>query len=69
MDQLGVNAHGQLEELRLGGLTTEGPLAVERPAMTYVREQLRQRLGSQLGRALRRWLYPRSRRRPGDRFL
>ena len=69
MDQLGVNAHGQLEELRLGGLTTEGALSVERPAMTYVREQLRQRLGSQLGRAFRRWLHPSSGRRPGGRFL
>jgi hypothetical protein len=60
---------GQLKGLRLGGLTTEEALAVERPAMTYVREQLRQRLSSQLGRAFRRWLHPSSGRRPGDRFL
>jgi hypothetical protein len=60
---------GQLKGLRLGGLTAEEALALERPAMTYVREQLRQRLARQIGRALRRWLHPSSGRRPGDRFL
>jgi hypothetical protein len=33
-----------LQGLHLGGLTAEEALALERPAMTYVREQLRQRL-------------------------
>jgi hypothetical protein len=37
--------------------------------MTYVREQLRERLARQLRRAWRRWLHPTSGRRPGDRFL
>jgi hypothetical protein len=44
-------------------------MALERPAMSYVREQLRQRLTRQVGRAYRRWLHPTSGRRPGDRFL
>jgi hypothetical protein len=60
---------GDLTGLRLGGLTGEEALALERPAMTYVREQLRQRLTCQVGRAHRRWLHPASGRRPGDRFL
>jgi hypothetical protein len=55
--------------LQLGVLTAEEALALERPAMTYVREQLRQRLGRQIGRAWQRWLHPTSGRRPGDRFL
>jgi hypothetical protein len=42
---------------------------MERPAMTYLRERLRQRLAGQVGRAFRRWLHPSSGRRPGDRFL
>ncbi len=60
---------GDLLGLRLGGMTAEEALALERPAMTYVREQLRQRLGHQVGRAYWRWLHPTSGRRPGDRFL
>jgi hypothetical protein len=60
---------GDLAGLRLGGLTAEEALALERPAMTYVREQLRDRLSRQLWRAWRRWLHPTSGRQPGDRFL
>jgi hypothetical protein len=60
---------GDLLGLRLGGLTAEEALALERPAMTYVRGQLGDRLGRQLARAYRRWLHPTSGRRPGDRFL
>ena len=60
---------GDLPGLRLGGLTAEEALALERPAMTYVREQLRDRLAGQVGRAYRRWLHPTSGRRPDDRFL
>jgi hypothetical protein len=60
---------GDLTGLRLGGLTAEDALALERPAMTYVREQLRQRLAQQVGQAYWRWLHPTSGRRPGDRFL
>jgi hypothetical protein len=60
---------GHVKGLRLGGLTGEELLALERPAMTLVREQLRQRLARQVGRAWWRWLHPTSGRRPGDRFL
>jgi hypothetical protein len=58
---------GHLKGLQLGGLTVEEALALERPAMTYVREQLRQRLARQVGRAWWRWLHPQQRtlaRRP-----
>ena len=58
-----------LTGLRLGGLTGEEALALERPAMTYMREQLRQRLAGHVRRAWWRWLHPTSGRRPGDRFL
>jgi hypothetical protein len=60
---------GDLNGLQLGGLTDEEALALERPAMTLVREQLRQRLVRQVSRAYRRWLHPTSGRRPRDRFL
>lgn len=59
---------GDLTGLRLGGLTAEEALALERPVMTYVRDQLRARLAARLGRAYRRWLHPTGGRRPGDRF-
>jgi hypothetical protein len=59
---------GHARGLRLGGLTAEEALALDRPAMTYVREQLRQRLAHQVGRAHWRWLHPTRGRRPGDRF-
>jgi hypothetical protein len=60
---------GDLLGLRLGGLTAEEALALERPAMTYVRAQLRDRLQRRLARAYRRWLHPSSGRLRGDRFL
>jgi hypothetical protein len=60
---------GHVKGLRFGGLAAEEALALERPAMTYAREQLRDRLGRQVGRARRRWLHPTTGRRPGDRFL
>jgi hypothetical protein len=60
---------GHLKGLQLGGLTGEEALALERPAMTYVRAQLRDRLGRQVWRAWWRWLHPTSGRRPGDCFL
>jgi hypothetical protein len=59
---------GDLKGLRLEGLTAEEALALDRPAMTYVRSQLRDQLGPQLARAYRRWLHPTSGRRPGDTF-
>ena len=60
---------GDLLGLRLGGLSAEQALALERPAVTYVRGQLGDRLGRQLARAYQRWRQPSSGRRPGDRFL
>ena len=60
---------GHVKGLRFGGLTAEEALALERPAMTYVRKQLRNRLDQQVRQAWRRWLHPTSGRRSGDRFL
>ena len=45
---------GDLPGLRLGGLSAEEALALERPAMTYLRAQLGDRLGRQLAHADRR---------------
>jgi hypothetical protein len=59
---------GDLPALRLGGLTAEEALALERPAMTLVRAQLGDRLQRQLARAYRQWRHPSSGRRPDDRF-
>jgi hypothetical protein len=59
---------GDLLGMRLGGLSAEEALALERPAMTYLRAQLGDRLGRQLARAHRRWRHPSSGRRAGDRF-
>jgi hypothetical protein len=42
---------GYVSGLQLGGLTAQEALALERPTMTYVREQLRQRLARQVRRA------------------
>jgi hypothetical protein len=60
---------GQLPGLRLAALPIEEALALERPAMTYVRAQLGDRLQRQLAWASRRWRHhPSSGRRAGDRF-
>jgi hypothetical protein len=45
---------GDLAGQRLGELTAQEALALERPAMTYVRAQVGDRLGRQLARAARR---------------
>jgi hypothetical protein len=45
---------GHLKGLRLDGLTAEEALAVERPAMTYVRARLADRLDRRIARAHRR---------------
>ena len=45
---------GHIKGLRFGGLTAEEALALERPAMTYVRGQLGDRLQGQLAQASRR---------------
>jgi hypothetical protein len=60
---------GHVKGLELGGLSAEEARAVARPAMTYVREQLRARLAREISRQYLRWLHPTSRRRPGESFL
>jgi hypothetical protein len=47
--QAAAGERGDLPGLRLGELTAEEALALERPAMTYVRAQLGDRLQRQLG--------------------
>lgn len=60
---------GQVKGLQLDGLSAEEARALARPAMTYVREQLRGRLAREVSRQYLRWLHPTSRRRPGESFL
>jgi hypothetical protein len=55
--------------LELGGVSAEEARALGRPAMGYVREQLRGRLAREISRQYLRWLHPTSRRRPGETFL
>jgi len=59
---------GQVTGLQVDDLSFEEARSLTRPAMTYVRGQLRGRLTAWLGRAYRRWLHPTSGRQPGDRF-
>jgi hypothetical protein len=60
---------GHVKGIQLASLTAEEVLALERPAMTYVRAQLCDRLQRQLARAYRRWQHSTSGRRSGDLFL
>jgi hypothetical protein len=60
---------GQVKGLELGGVSVEEARALARPAMSYVREQLRSRLSHQISRQYLRWLHPTSRRRPSESFL
>jgi hypothetical protein len=60
---------GHLKGLRLDGLTAEEALALERPAMTYLRAQLGDRLDRRIARAHRRWRSSTRGRRSNDRFL
>jgi hypothetical protein len=55
---------GEVTGLRVDDLSFEEARSLTRPAMTYVRAQLRGRLA----RAYRRWLHPTSGRQPGDQF-
>jgi hypothetical protein len=59
---------GEVAGLQVDDLSFEEARSLTRPAMTYVRGQLRGRLTARLGRAYRRWLHPTSGRQPGDRF-
>ena len=60
---------GQVTGLQVDDLDFEEARSLTRPAMTYVRGQLRGRLTARIARAHRRWLHPTSGRRPGDQFL
>jgi hypothetical protein len=60
---------GDLLGLRLGALTAEEALALERPAMTYLCAGLGDRLQRQLARAYRQWRQQTSGHLSGDRFL
>jgi hypothetical protein len=60
---------GHVKGLELGGVSAEEARALGRPAMGYVREQLRQRLAREISRQYLRWLHPTNRRRPSDTFL
>jgi hypothetical protein len=59
---------GEVSGLQLDDLGSEEACSLTRPAMTYVRGQLRGRLAARLARAHRRWLHPTSGRQPDDRF-
>ena len=59
---------GEATGLQIDDLSFEEARSLTRPAMTYVRGQLRGRLTARLVRSHRRWLHPSSGRRPGDRF-
>ena len=60
---------GAVTGLQVDDLSFEEARSLTRPAMTYVRSQLRGRLTARLGRAHRRWLHSTSGRLPSDRFL
>jgi hypothetical protein len=60
---------GLVKGLELGRVSAEEARALGRPAMTYLREQLRERLAREISRQYLRWLHPTSRRRPGEHFL
>jgi hypothetical protein len=60
---------GDVQGLEFEGVTFEEARALERPAMTIVRGQLRAWLAVRVHRAYWRWLHPTSGRRPGDTFL
>ena len=66
---IGCRGDGEVTWLQVDDLSFEEARSLTRPAMTYVRGQLRGRLTARLGRAYQRWLHPTSGRRPGDRFL
>jgi hypothetical protein len=66
---IGCWQDGEVTGLRVDDLSFEEARSLTRPAMTYVRGQLRGRLTARLARVHRRWLHPTSGRQPGDRFL
>ena len=66
---IGCWQDGEVTGLQVDDLGFEEARSLIRPAMTYVRGQLRGRLTARLARVHRRWLHPTSGRRPGDQFL
>jgi hypothetical protein len=66
---IGCWQDGEVTGLQLDDLSFEEARSLTRPAMTYVRGQLRGRLTARIARAHRRWLHPTSGRRRGDQFL
>jgi hypothetical protein len=60
---------GEVAGLQVDDLGFEEARSLTRPAMSYVRGQLRGRLTARVARVHRRWLHPTSGRQPGDRFL
>jgi hypothetical protein len=66
---IGCWRDGEVTGLQVDDLGFEEARSLTRPAMTYVRGQLRGRLTARLARAYRRWLHPTSGRHPDDRFL
>jgi hypothetical protein len=65
---IGCWRDGEVTGLQVDDLGFEEARSLTRPAMTYVRGQLRGRMTVRLARAHRRWLHPASGHRPGDRF-
>jgi hypothetical protein len=65
---IGCWRDGEVTGLQVDDLSFEEARSLTRPAMTYVRGQLRGRLTARLARAHWRWLHPTSGRRPGDQF-
>jgi hypothetical protein len=65
---IGCWQDSEVSGLQVDDLDFEEARSLIRPAMTYVRGQLRGRLTARLGRVHRRWLHPTSGRLPDDRF-
>jgi hypothetical protein len=65
---IGCWQDGEVSGLQVDDLGFEEARSLTRPAMTYVRSQLRGRLTARLARVHRRWLHPTSGRRPDDQF-
>jgi hypothetical protein len=66
---IGCWQDGKVTGLQVDDLSFEEAHSLTRPAMTYIRGQLRGRLTARLARVHRRWLHPTSGRQPGDQFL
>jgi hypothetical protein len=61
--------HGQVRARWYQGLSAWDAKALGRPAMTYARAELRDRLDAWLAEQYMRWLHPTSGRQPGEPFL